>query len=520
MKKFLSLVLAAIMLLSIAAIPGALADEYDYKIVVQRHALDKEEEFDTKPGAIMAEQRTGLKIDYYEIDAGAAAERINLMLATNDLPDAFINGLDATRLANNLPLFVALDEYLTPEIAPNICAILEQYPEVRESITQTDGCIYTLPTSMYVSPEDDGGSIQFINKAWLDKLNLEMPTTTDEFYEVCKAIKAGDPNGNGLADEIPVLFTQNNWAAHIQYFFGPWGITEWENGYNAWLKIENGKVIFTPTLPEFRAALEYWHKFAKEGLLDVEGFTMTNQQFYARLKEYIGVTYRGWTPASNFDSQTALEFVALPPLQASDYPEIRYVNDGYWGYYRANSYGFAITAACENPEELVKWYDAMQADKVIKMTWRLGEEGTLWELGDDGTIYELWPDSVTVDFTRENMKYTYGAYGNAPAFMLPNEVAQYHDDAPADATVRRQLVDVVKDYLQKEIFPKRNVDADKLEERDFIQTEMSAYLENFVADAIVNGIDDAKWEKHLKDVEAYKVTELVEWWQGYLDGEF
>ena len=27
-------------------------------------------------------------------------------------------------------------------------------------------------------------------------------------------------------------------------------------------------------------------------------------------------------------------------------------------------------------------------------------------------------------------------------------------------------------------------------------------------------------DKFLKDVEAYKVTELVEWWQGYLDGDF
>lgn len=520
MKKFLSCLLAAVMLLSLAAIPGTLAEEYDYKIVVCRHALDKSEGYGSKLGAINAEKTTGLKIEYYELDQAAVQEKVNLMLATGDLPDAFINTVGQGQLSKNLPLFVALDEYLTEENCPHFMDVLEQYPAVRESITQTDGSIYSLPTSMYVSPEDDGNSIQFINKAWLDKLNLEMPTTTDAFYEVCKAIKAGDPNGNGLADEIPVLFTQNNWAAHIQFFFGPWGITEWVNGYSAWMKIENGKVIFTPTLPEFRSALEYWHKFAEEGLLDVEGFTMTNQQFYARLKEYVGLTYRGWTPASNFDSETATEFVALPPLQASDYPDITYVNGGYWGQYRANSYGFVITAACEDPAALVKWYDAQNADTRTKMTWRLGEEGILWELGDDGTVYELWPESVTVDFTRENMKYSYGAYGNAPAFTLPNEVAEYHDDAPADATTRRKLVEVVKDYLQKEIFPSRNVDAEKLEERNFMQTEMTAYLDNFLADAIVNGIDDAKWEKHLKDVEAYKATELVEWWQGYLDGDF
>lgn len=519
MKKFLSLFLAAMMALSLFAFPAA-AEEYDFKIVAERHALDKSEGYATKLGAIEAEKATGVKIEWYEIDAGAVSEKVNLMLATGDLPDAFLGTVGQDQLSKNLPLFVQLDEYLTEENTPNLLAMMEKYPDIKTGITQTDGHIYSLPIGMYSSPEDDGGSIQFINKAWLDKLNLAMPTTTEEFYEVCKAIKAGDPNGNGLADEIPVLFTQNNWAAHINYMFGPWGITEWENGYSSWLKIEDGKVIFTPTLPEFRSALEYWNKFAKEGLLDVEGFTMTNEQFYARLKEYIGLTYRGWTPASNFSSEVAEEFVALPPLQASDYPEIAYVNDGYWGYYRANSYGFAITAACEDPAALVKWYDAQQADTRTKMIWNLGEEGGLWELGEDGTVYELWPESVTVDFTRENMKYSYGCYGRNPALRLPEEVSEYHDDAPADATTRRRLVEVVKDYLQKEIFPKRNVDAAKLEERNFIQTEMTAYLDSFLADAIVNGIDDAKWEKHLKDVQAYKVDELVAWWQGYLDGTF
>ena len=31
-----------------------------------------------------------------------------------------------------------------------------------------------------------------------------MPTTTDEFYQVLKAFKEQDPNGNGKADEIPM----------------------------------------------------------------------------------------------------------------------------------------------------------------------------------------------------------------------------------------------------------------------------------------------------------------------------
>ena len=44
----------------------------------------------------------------------------------------------------------------------------------------------------------------FINKAWIDKLGLSMPTTTDELKAVLKAFHDQDPNGNGVQDEIGV----------------------------------------------------------------------------------------------------------------------------------------------------------------------------------------------------------------------------------------------------------------------------------------------------------------------------
>ena len=519
MKKLVSLFLAAVLALSLAAIPNVLAEDYDFQIVVKRHAMDKSDSYGAKPGAILAEQNTGLKIDYYEMDASVATDRVNIMLNSGTLPDAFINTISQEQITRNLPLFTPLDEYLTEENCPHLMDVFEQYPEVKASITQTDGHIYSLPTWKYVSNENDGGAIQFINKAWLDKLNLEMPTTTEEFYNVCKAIKNGDPNGNGLKDEIPVLFTQNNWAAHFMFLMSPWGITEWVNGGDGYLKIDAGNVIFTPTLPEFRAALEYWHRFAEEDLLDVEGFTMTNQQFYARLKSYVGLTYSGWTPANNFDTETAQEYVALPPLTASDYPEITPVQNGHWNTYRGNSYGFVITAACKDPAKLVQWYDAQNADTKTKMTWRAGEEGLLWEI-QDGVLYELYPESVTVDFTRSNMIYTYGCSENAPTFLLPTEVSQYHEDAPADATMRLKMVEVVKPYLQKEIFPSRPVESAKLEERNMIYTDLKAYLDSFVADCVVYGIDDAKWEKHLKDCQGYHADEWTQWYQDFLDGKF
>ena len=74
---------------------------------------------------------------------------------------------------------------------------------MRQMVTNPDGHIYTLPGKKPLRPK--GCDTPFINKAWLDRLGLEMPTTVDEWYEVLKAFKEQDANGNGDPnDEIPL----------------------------------------------------------------------------------------------------------------------------------------------------------------------------------------------------------------------------------------------------------------------------------------------------------------------------
>ena len=49
----------------------------------------------------------------------------------------------------------------------------------------------------------------FINKDWLDKLGLDIPVTTDDFYNVLKAFRDASENGTLPADIIPWYFRYN-----------------------------------------------------------------------------------------------------------------------------------------------------------------------------------------------------------------------------------------------------------------------------------------------------------------------
>ena len=42
-----------------------------------------------------------------------------------------------------------------------------------------------------------------LRQDWLTKLGLSKPGTISEWHTVLKAIRDGDPNGNGEKDEIP-----------------------------------------------------------------------------------------------------------------------------------------------------------------------------------------------------------------------------------------------------------------------------------------------------------------------------
>ena len=85
---------------------------------------------------------------------------------------------------------------------PNYNAIPEEDKKVMEAAqTMADGNMYSLskyePETWNVTPNR-----MFINKAWIDKLGLTMPTTTDELKTVLKAFHDQDPNENGVQDEI------------------------------------------------------------------------------------------------------------------------------------------------------------------------------------------------------------------------------------------------------------------------------------------------------------------------------
>ena len=74
-----------------------------FKIAVTKHALSKCDDFNDKVAFQMAEEATGVHIEWVYVEDGAG-EKVNTML-TADMPDAFLGLLSEEQVASSMDSF-------------------------------------------------------------------------------------------------------------------------------------------------------------------------------------------------------------------------------------------------------------------------------------------------------------------------------------------------------------------------------------------------------------------------------
>ena len=200
--------------------------------------------------------------------------KLNTMLATNSEPDMY--NPDATiaaqlKQANRL---LNMEPYLD-EYGPDIKAAYGD--KLHEAPLNKDG--------VYALFNLNRGDIPnlCIRKDWLAAVGREMPTTTDELYDVLRAFAYEDPDGNGLNDTFGLAPSLSTPALFSLYFaaFGvhmsSWGFTQ-----NSVL-LEDGTVTTALKHPRFLEAITFLNRLYHERIMDPDFATLTGMQGYERL---------------------------------------------------------------------------------------------------------------------------------------------------------------------------------------------------------------------------------------------
>ena len=360
------------------------------------------------------EKKTSVKIEWVEVSSDAFADQLALRLTTGELPDIILKG--GISNANQLKygeqgyFLDLMANGMLQTFAPNYWALCQQYPEILSASMMPDGKLYSLGM-VRNSTGSTIASKLFFNQEWLDKVGKSVPTTADEFYEVLKAFKNEDPNGNGRNDEIGLYIKPD----HLQYVtFGMFGIGN-RGSNNGFIDYDEQtqSVRYFATSDGFRAWVEWVTKLYQEGLINKEYFDFTESS----LGNYV-----------NNDVCGVFAYTNLCMLGQETQQKFTYLDGAMTGaagdkdYFGVNSIGttgsFVITSACEYPEVALRWADYFYSDEG-SLFFYYGDEGVTFEKNEDGTY--RFNDTVLADFYSGANSYDgcavyvslYG-YGNTP----------------------------------------------------------------------------------------------------------
>ncbi|WMT41297.1 extracellular solute-binding protein [Paenibacillus sp. D2_2] len=336
-------------------------------------------------------EKTNIELKFELAEEDTFNEKKNIALVGGEYPDIILRGGEKIDEETYGPQGIFLDlTDLIDKYAPNFKALLDKKPVVKASVTSMDGKIYGLP--YYFKTATTQGHLGFFDSQWMKNVGIETPpTTTDELYEMLKAFKEKDANGNGDPnDEIP---------------FSGVGLTAFQNllipaftGMTGGIGFDvndAGEVVYVPAMPEYKEALAYTNKLYKEGLIDREFSTQTSQQWQAKIKGGLVGVYNG-SPTLLDPETTKTEQLSLVPL-TSPTNDKRVVKTPDYLY---TSRGI-ITNKCKYPEAAMRLLDMFYAteenavDGFYGNTVFLGYEEEQWKYTDDSKTHYEWIEPTT-----------------------------------------------------------------------------------------------------------------------------
>ncbi len=412
------------------------------------------------------EEQTGVHVDFEEVKDANWKTRVSLMFASSSYKDLILRGsLDTEEYGVSQGLLVPLDDYLE-EHMPNYFSRL-RLDGADDALLSSDGRSYYVGFLLAQNLNTDGHF--FINRNWLDKLGLAVPTTIEELTDVLRAFRDGDPNGNGLADEVPYQATFDDTNAGIYNAFSAWG-----NPMNADFVFidDEEKVRFAPLETGFRECAGWLHLLCEEKLLDMECTTQGSTMWMLKVNQNTAGYFSYWRLGNTALSDRIIEqFECIPPVHAKGY-EVKLPRNT-----DVVEFGAALTVQNRHIEDSLRWLDA-QLETETMLVSQNGPVGQMLTLAEDGRyqvtyvpaaneLYDIVPvicgqffapasyyEQVYVPAQHRQEKAAYSAmYDEAGVLektsyrLLDDVISKTREESTQLAQLHAQLKTVIDSYL-------------------------------------------------------------------------
>ena len=514
MKKLVALLLVAMLFISGTALADFPLTEkpVTLKFLSRTPAYYPGQDFAQVENMIAYEAMTGVHVEFDNYDPNVFSNTLAGAIASGDLPDViFRANISNTQMYEwgDQGFLVDLTPYLE-EYAPNFTALMEKYPDIRLSITAPDGAIYGFPQAV-IAPEMRLPSKMFINKKGLEAAGMtETPTTLDELYNLLVAIRDGDQNGNGIADEIPLVGKPETLYKIVGGAFNL--ANRGNHSYVVDVDPETKQPRIWGISDDAREMLVYLRKLYSEKLIDQEIFTNgTNNAGALAATDSLGVVLH--TTASMISNEKIGDYVGLKSALIG--PDgTGYVVDARSNLHSVGNY--CVTTACENIEVAVAWVDYFYSEEGARFML-VGQEGKDWEIKADGKGY--WTDETaarrTPDMSQDAFIALFSMWpgGRVPAAFNAGLWGGEYSDEPA-ATAQSMI-----NYLTDNVWPIFSWTEEENEVVSTTESDIKKFINNYFALVIAGEteLNDKTWNDFVANVNRMGADKLLDAYKSALE---
>lgn len=435
-------------------------------------------------------EMANIEVDVTNVPLAEIVEKGSLIMAGGDYPEVLFK-------CNHLPLddygkegiLIPLED-LIREYMPNLTAYLDEEGQWG-SLKSSDGHIYSLPSVQNKALASGSNNVYWINQRWLDNVGMELPTSKEELYDVLKAFKEQDANGNGDPnDEIPFAF-QDGDTDRLNYYLH-------EDDYrllkNNFIITKDGELEFYPTTEAYKNDyLAYVKKLYDENLIDRNSFTMNREQLTAisMNADVLGMTMNATLRFA--PDEWLYDFVTLPCFNEEGISLNSGIHKG----------GLAITDKCENPEVILAWFDYLYSEEGSELAV-LGIEGVSYERNADGTYSKLgeW----------DNYNYQCTFVGGGPFPVVWPELA---NKPSPDGDSKSNYVSNMEMYGDKlfgsgVVLPTLVFTEEEIEVASTLETDISNYISTYRVQVITGEVSmEDTWQEFQNNLVKMGVEKLI-----------
>ena len=462
---------------------------------------------------------TNIKIEWELLPETNPLEKVNLMFAAGDqLPDFFF----WTGFPNNMLITLGASKMIIPlqdlieKHGFNMQALFTERPIVKAGMISADGNIYAL-SGFSVNEANQMAKRMWVNQTFLDKLNMKAPTTTEEFYQYLKAVKTRDPNGNGRADEIPLIGSTDGWHSNIDAFLMNSFIfddaTENSNPINRrrLYLTDDGIVDAAFNKPQWREGLRYLRRLCAEDLLASESFTIKQGDMRNLVEDNpmkVGAVAAGGPHVfATTTGERRKDYICIPPLKGPEGVQL-----GWWDEFAGPETGqFVITKDSKYPEAAIKWVDYCYNGD-FRMRNRLGVPNRDWRVPPPGTMAVDGADAIYEEILKWGTpQKSYWGRGNFWTHWTTTKTARTGDPWELDLRLWNALLEY-RPYRFERMVP-RNMPFSVEDARRYteLNTAIIEYVEQAMAGFVTGTLNiDRDWDTYLANLDRLGLKEFLQ----------